>query len=42
MDNNIHIVELATYEKPEVIESNNKDWIEYGIKNDYYDWIIEL
>jgi|TARA_R100000084_G_scaffold109240_2_gene74973 hypothetical protein len=41
MDNNIHIVELATYEKPEVIESNNKDWIEYGIKNDYYDWIIE-
>ncbi|QDP51070.1 MAG: putative portal protein [Prokaryotic dsDNA virus sp.] len=40
MENNVHILELATYEKPQVIESNNKDWIEYGAKNDYYDWLI--
>tara|TARA_R100001440_G_scaffold111_3_gene286 strand:- start:1648 stop:3411 length:1764 start_codon:yes stop_codon:yes gene_type:complete len=40
MENNVHILELAKYEKPEIVESNNKDWIEYGAKNDYYDWLI--
>ena len=40
MDNNVHILELATYEKPEVIESKTKDWVSYGKDNDYYDWLI--
>ena len=40
MENNVHILELATYEKPEIVESKNKDWIEYGAANDYYDWLI--
>ena len=38
--NNIHILNLATYEKPEIVEQRNKDWVEYGKKNDYYDWLI--
>jgi hypothetical protein len=40
MENNVHILELATYEKPQVVESNTKDWVEYGSRNDYYDWLI--
>tara|TARA_R100000664_G_scaffold34181_1_gene54753 strand:+ start:1866 stop:3827 length:1962 start_codon:yes stop_codon:yes gene_type:complete len=40
MENNVHIFELATYEKPEVIESRNKDFVSYGKDNDYYDWLV--
>jgi len=40
MDNNVHILNLATYEKPQVIESTNKEWVIYGERNDYYDWLI--
>ena len=40
MENNVHILELATYEKPQIVESKNEDWIEYGAANDYYDWLI--
>lgn len=37
---NIHVLNLATYEKPEVTEQRTKDWVEYGKNNDYYDWLI--
>ena len=40
MDNNVHILNLATYEKPQVIESTNKEWVAYGEQNNYYDWVI--
>mgnify|MGYP006401756209 FL=1 len=40
MDNNVHILNLATYEKPQVVESTNKEWVSYGLRNDYYDWLI--
>ncbi len=38
---NIHVLNLANYEKPEVVEQRNKDWVEYGKNNDYYDWLIK-
>ena len=41
MEKNVHILELATYEKPEVVESTTKDWVEYGKKNDYYEFLIQ-
>jgi len=40
MENNVHILELATYEKPQVVESTNKEWVAYGHDNLYYDWLI--
>ena len=40
MDNNVHILNLATYEKPQVIESTNKEWVAYGEQNNFYDWLI--
>ena len=40
MENNVHILELATYEKPKVTEHATADWVGYGEDNMYYDWLI--
>mgnify|MGYP003655304279 CR=1 FL=1 len=40
MDNNVHILELTTYEKPDVIETGQKEYVEFGEDNLYYDWVI--
>ena len=42
MDNNVHILNLATYEKPQVIESTNKEWVAYGQQNNFYDWLMVI
>lgn len=39
-NDNVHILNLATYEKPEVVETSRNEWVEYGKKNDHYDWLI--
>lgn len=41
MDKNVHILELTKYEKPEVIETGQKEYVEFGEDNLYYDWVIE-
>lgn len=41
MSTSVHIVNLATYEQPEVMETSRNEWVEYGKKNDYYEWLIE-
>jgi hypothetical protein len=40
-DKNTFILELASYEKPEIIEDSREDWVEYGTDNLYYDWLID-
>ena len=42
MDNNLHIVNLASYNRPKISEDKNRDWVEYGDDNDYYSYLIEL
>jgi hypothetical protein len=46
MDNTIkdgvRIVSLSTYTSPAIIEKNNKDWIEYGVDNNYYGHLIDM
>ena len=37
---NIHVLELATYTQPKIVESNRFEYVEYGEKNNHYDWII--
>lgn len=40
----VHVINLATYEKPKIEESRTKDWIEYKYqdkKQSYYDWLID-
>ena len=40
MSNNVHILNLAAYEAPEVIETKKDDWVTYGEGNSYYDFLI--
>jgi len=40
-NNSVRIVNLADYERPVVKESTNKEWVEYGTYNDYFDVIIQ-
>ena len=38
---NLHILNLASYNRPEISENKNKDWVNYGTDNNYYQYIIE-
>ena len=37
----IHVVNLESYTRPEVIEKHNKDYVEYGEDNDYFQYLID-
>lgn len=41
MSDNIHILELSQYTQPRIVEKTYENWVEYGSKNDYYDWLIQ-
>ena len=38
---NIHIVNLSNYVQPEVKEEYGKDWVTYGKKNSYFQYLID-
>lgn len=40
MSNN-HVIELAAYNPPKAIESRQDNWVKYGEKNDYYEFLIK-
>jgi len=42
MSNNIHLLELSTYEAPVITESKRNDWVEYGEDNLYYNHLINM
>lgn len=37
-----HIINLSSYVKPKVIEDKRKDWVAYGVDNNYYQYLIDL
>ena len=39
---NLHIVNLASYNRPKITEDKKRKWINYGEDNDYYSYLIEL
>ena len=39
---NLHIVNLASYNRPKISEDKNREWVEYGENNDYYTYLINL
>ena len=39
---NLHIVNLASYNRPKISEDKNRDWVQYGDDNDYYSYLIDL
>ena len=36
------VTKLAAYTAPEVVELKNKDWVQYGIDNNYFNYIINV
>ena len=38
---NLHVLNLAAYEAPEVVENNKNKYVTYGDNNDYYDFLID-
>jgi hypothetical protein len=41
MSNNIQIVELTAYNPPKAVETRQDDWVKFGVKNDYYQFLID-
>lgn len=39
--NNFHVINLAKYEPPQVVESKREDWVTYGDSNSYFSFLIE-
>ena len=36
------VINLSTYNSPEIVESQREEWVGYGADNDYYDYLIDL
>lgn len=39
--NNFHVINLAKYEPPQVVESKREDWVTYGDSNSYFSFLID-
>jgi hypothetical protein len=38
----LHVINLSTYNRPEITEDKRKEWVAYGTDNNYYQYLIEL
>ena len=41
MENNVHLLELSEYQRPEITEIVNRDWVGIGSDNMYYKHVID-
>jgi len=39
--NDLRVVNFSTYTSPKIIEQKNRDWVNYGEDNDYYQYLID-
>ena len=39
---NVHIVNLSSYNRPKIQEDKKKEWVAYGDNNDFYTYLIDL
>jgi hypothetical protein len=39
--NSNHIIELKAYNPPKAVENRQEDWVKFGDKNDYYQFLID-
>jgi len=42
MENNLGVIELSQYIKPEITEKNASNWVSVGSDNDFFDYLINL
>ena len=38
---NVDVINLAKYEAPQIVESNQKDWVTFGESNSYFQFLID-
>ena len=38
---NVHLIQLSSYERPTITEEKNQDWVGIGDNNDYYQSLID-
>jgi len=41
MDSNIQVLKFEAYNPPKAIESRQDNWVNFGKKNDYYEFLID-
>lgn len=41
MSNNTYVLNLAEYEKPNIVENRQSEWVTFGKDNEYFDFLIE-
>lgn len=39
---NLSFISLSDYTSPQIVEDKTKDWVKYGIDNNYYQYLIDL
>lgn len=39
--NNVHVLQLAEYQQPTIQESKRNAWVEFGISNNYFNYLID-
>ena len=39
--NDLRVVNFSTYTSPKITETKNRDWVNYGEDNDYYQYLID-
>jgi len=39
--NDLTVVNLSNYASPEIIETSNKEWVSFGVNNDYFSYLIQ-
>ena len=39
--NDLRVVNFSTYTSPKISEQKNRDWVNYGDDNDYYQYLID-
>ena len=40
-DNNIHVINLSSYQTPLIQESKRDNWVEFGEDNNYFQYLID-
>jgi len=38
----VHVINLSTYNRPQITEDKKKEWVNYGTDNNYYQYLIDL
>lgn len=41
LHNDLRVINFSTYTSPKIVEEKNRDWVDYGADNNYYQYLID-